>query len=226
MVDRTGRIVGTIPALLVTLALCSCGGAEEPGADVQFSSVRGESTSEGVRSENETAGSASASATEEPAEEGSASRTDVSEELKDSDGAYRLTLNEPGPGAAEDVVMRFHDLEDGGFSVLEVEIDTWGQNGFLQYPASDGKNSRDRLRVSWKGWDLGGTTRQTADVAVSLVDGDGRTFSDHGSGEEVAQNTYGSTYLITPEPGDFRMELRIKQPGYDEIVVSQPIVVV
>lgn len=229
-------------AAITTLSIAACSKDEAPQAEQSFevqSSSAEASTPESTSSEAETP---TTSAKNE--KEAEPTLIDPAKSLELSNGKFRLTKDEAGPGSPEEIVTSYPEMPEYGFSELQVTVPRAERNGIMQYK----KGSKLELKIAAA--DLSKVPfeeREWAELKFKLLDESG---SDVLKGQNVRpewlpgyQNVnydeikfenkdiklsdYSEAnvaYNLEKE-GKFTLEIEVAIPGYKPFNISQPVIV-
>lgn len=195
------------------------------------SSTASASTSSAATSSNATSSSSSASsstATEtSTASEAPAAKGSFNQSLDNGDGTYRLSPYPPGPGVTKDETATFRNLEPQGFSRLEVTVLAQYMNGNMQYLLQDSR-TRYELQLQLNAEDLAGEKIYSAcRIDYELLDVNGNPISLPDGNVKGTCDLNDNVFRVNLDtPGEFTMIAKIYQPGYEPLVIKQPIIVV
>lgn len=228
--------LAAVASTAITLAACS---SDEAAEEPVFSAP---STSAAATTEATTSASEETTAEETEETDSSTESTDAEEStapdgktLRNDNGTFRITKQAPGPGAVEVIDARYRDIDETGFSALDVSVDADGFNGIMQVPL--GKEIYLWIGASGLGDPDDYLEDDFARVTITAVDGEGQVVLDSDNDVELEYDTrhpndsefsgYGiGNTILFPSAGDFTMRVEIEQPGYEKFIIEQPIKVV
>lgn len=237
MSRRPTRAIMAGLAAAATLATAACSSGEDTPAidEPSFSAVETSSSATTTSSSATTTSSSSATtstATSSTATSSTATATETStsesynQALDNGDGTYRLSPYPPGPGVTKDETATFRDLQPQGFSRLEVTVLAQYMNGNMQYLLQDSR-TRYELQLQLNAEDLAGEKIYSAcRIDYELLDVNGNPISLPDGNVKGTCDLNDNVFRVNLDtPGEFTMIAKIYQPGYEPLVIKQPILV-
>lgn len=222
---RRARMVAAAAAVLLSSTLVACSGDEDMVEEPSFATAAPDTASESddeETSQPETETSETESSTEATTSGAKASKNP----LDNGDGTYRLTADEPGPGAAEEIesVFTSKDMEKHGFTTFTLTTSTNERNGNMQWVMSSSGSTS--MYFTAEAEDLAGNPYYgTCRYEASFIDDEGNATPSPDIYSGSSKCT-GQLSVKIPRTGDFTFELTITNPGYEPLVIRQPIKVV
>lgn len=227
---------------ITTLSIAACSEDEAPQAEQSFEVQS--STAESSSPESTGAESVTPSASAKNEKEAEPTLVDPANSLELSNGKFRLTKDEAGPGSPEDIVTSYPEMPDHGFSELQVTVPRAERNGIMQYK----KGSKLELKIAaadlskvpfeereWAALDFKLLDESGADVlkgqnvrpewlpGYQNVNYDEIKFEN----KDIKLSDYAEAnvaYNLEKE-GKFTLEIEVAIPGYEPFNISQPLVV-
>lgn len=237
MSRRATRAVLAGLAAVATLATAACSSGEDTPAidEPSFSAVETTASSSTTAATTATAtattssattSSATSSAAAEASTSGASTSESYNQALDNGDGTYRLSPYPPGPGVTKDETATFRNLEPQGFSRLEVTVLAQYMNGNMQYLLQDSR-SRYELQLQLNAEDLAGEKIYSAcRIDYELLDVNGNPISLPDGNVKGTCDLNDNVFRVNLDtPGEFTMIAKIYQPGYEPLVIKQPILV-
>lgn len=230
MSRRPNRAILAGLAAATALATAACSGGEDTPAidEPSFSAVETSTTASSTSSASTTASSTSSASTTTTAATttGASTSESYNQALDNGDGTYHLSPYPPGPGVTKDETATFRNLQPQGFSRLEVTVLAQYMNGNMQYLLQDSR-TRYELQLQLNAEDLAGEKIYSAcRIDYELLDVNGNPISLPDGNVKGTCDLNDNVFRVNLDtPGEFTMIAKIYQPGYEPLVIKQPILV-
>lgn len=150
--------------------------------------------------------------------------------LQQPDGSYLISEDPAGPGSADSFYTDIMPAEDTGFSKLTIHVDTEGRNGNMQYL----KGAEGVITFGGNGISGSEIKPFSAEVTPRLLDSNGEDIFDGERDIKINEGSQGgmdmqtgikTMYADFTTAGEYILEISIRQPGYEAVVIRQPLIV-
>lgn len=242
------RILALPIAGAVILSLAACGESNTPAEPVFSQAQSATETTSTTVSQTQESTSASGDETTSTDSESSSSVTQSGEQtkpdsdenksygtpsgdpLQQPDGSYLISEDPAGPGSADSFYTDITPAEDTGFSKLTIYVRNDGRNGNMQYV----KGSEGDITFGGNGLSGSEIKPFSAEVTPKLLDSNGEDIFDERRDINITEGAQGgldmqtgvkTVYADFTTAGEYILEISIRQPGYEPVVIRQPLIV-